>query len=95
MHIRAGRRSKIQPRQEEGCQVGRDGWEGGGGGRGAETLKVYVSPKIYPGNCLGCLLGSAGHAHTCLIIAKGPISLYGVVAVKMIIIFRLLEVYKD
>ena len=55
---RAGGRSKIQPRQEEGCQVG-EGWGGGGG---AEALKVYVSPKIYPGNCLGCLLGSAGHA---------------------------------
>ena len=33
----------------------------GGGGVGAEALNVYVSPKIYPGNCLGCLLGSAGH----------------------------------
>ena len=53
---RAGGRSKIQPRQDEGCQV-----RGGGGGGGAEALKVYVSPKIYPGNCLGCLLGSAGH----------------------------------
>ena len=53
-NFRAGGRSKIQPRQEEGCQVG-------GGGVGAETLKVYVRTKIYPGNCLGCLLGSAGH----------------------------------
>ena len=22
---------------------------------------LFFSPKIYPGNCLGCLLGSAGH----------------------------------
>ena len=33
-------------------------------GGGAEALNVYVSPKINPGNCLGCLLGSAGHAYT-------------------------------
>ena len=41
--------------------MGGGGGGGGGGGR-AEALKEYVSPKIYPGNCLGCLLGSAGHA---------------------------------